>query len=450
MKQADISTSFGSIFALLWPQILIMYVLCVMNIVPIWAAGKMSANTQAAYGVAVQVLFFLNVVSVAISAGATAVISHSLGALKTNRAHAYTLLTIISNIAFGVFIAVLGWIFARQIFALLTLSGEALEIAFKLWDILLLSLPFSYALNAASVVFRSFREVKIPLVITSFACLIHLFFTLGFGFGNFGLTKLGFIGIAWAYFIAQFLGAFLSIFMLIRCGFLRFTLPKIKWIIAGSPRLFKTALNSGATSVVWQGGNLTLYYITASLPLYATDALAGLSAGNRIESMIFMIGMAFNMSASVLIGNCLGARKPNEAKRVGAWLIFGSSFLMSTIALVLTPFIYDLSAFISNDILAQHYTANYLVFNFASTPFAVASMVFGGVMIGARAAIFNLLIFGLCFWVVRIPLAYYLGHVVMRDASGIFLAMLLSQAVQAAAILWVFFHIDWTKYALKK
>ena len=449
-KQADISTSLGSIFALLWPQIFIMYLLCVMNIVPIWAAGKMSASVQAAYGVSVQVLFFLNVVSVAISAGAVAVISHAIGARKMDRAHAYTLLTIALNIFCGVLLALFGWIFTEQIFSLLALKGQALQIAYEFWDILLLALPFSYILGSCATLFRSFREVKIPLFITAFVCALHFFFTLGLSFGDFGIEKIGFMGIAWAYFIAQAFGSILSLFMLYRCGFLRFITPKLKWLIAAVPRLFKTAFASGATSLLWQGGNLTLYYITASLPFFATDALAGLSAGNRIESMIFMIGMAFNMSASVLVGNCLGARKLAEARRVASMLIFGSSLLMSVIALLLVPFIYELSAFVSAESLAQHYTAQYLIFNLASTPFATASMVFGGVMIGARAAHFNLLIFGLCFWVVRIPLAFYLGHFVMMDASGIFLAMLLSQAVQAAAILWVFFHIDWTKYANKK
>ena len=70
-------------------------------------------------------------------------------------------------------------------------------------------------------------------------------------------------------------------------------------------------------------------------------------------------------------------------------------------------------------------------------------------MIGASAAHFNLLIFGLSFWVIRIPLAYVLGHFVWGEATGVFVAMLISQVIQTALMLYVFYRVNWTKYALK-
>ena len=57
--------------------------------------------------------------------------------------------------------------------------------------------------------------------------------------------------------------------------------------------------------------------------------------------------------------------------------------------------------------------------------------------------------FGLSFLVRRIPLAYALGHFVWGDATGVFVAMLISQIIQTALMLYVFYRVDWTKYALK-
>ncbi|MDD6925856.1 MAG: MATE family efflux transporter, partial [Campylobacteraceae bacterium] len=160
--------------------------------------------------------------------------------------------------------------------------------------------------------------------------------------------------------------------------------------------------------------------------------------------------VALHISASVVVGNCLGAKRVAEARRIAAILAFSGAAVMSVVAGILWWFMSDLAAFMSDDDMVQFYIAEYLKYNFLSTPFSIISTIFAGVMIGASAAHFNLLIFGLSFWVIRIPLAYVLGHFVWGEATGVFVAMLISQAIQTALMLYVFYKLDWTKYALKK
>lgn len=445
MSKPDISTSFSSVLALLWPQILVMYVLCAMSVAPVWAAGHMSPSIQAALGVSLQIIFFLNVVSIAINAGATAVISQSIGAGRIIRAKLFVGVTILTNLLLGLLVAFIATLFGKYAFLLLGLSGTELEIATKLCNILFLSLPFAFAFNSGAVIFRSFRQVKTPLVITIFACALQitLLYTLCVGENS------SFMGIAWAHFYAQVFGAVASFLALYFRGHLHFALPKKTWLFGALPRLFSTALHSGATSLLWQGGNLTLYIIVGHLPLDATASLAGLSAGNRIESFLFMAGTAFNMCASVVVGNALGAGRLNEARRVGAMLTFGGALIFSFVAMILWGFMDELSALMSDDKIVQKYAVSYLAYNFASTPFSLICVIFAGVMIGASAAHFNLIIFGACFWLIRIPLAWYLGHHLVGDASGVFMAMLISQIVQAGLMSYVFFKLPWWKKALR-
>ena len=70
-------------------------------------------------------------------------------------------------------------------------------------------------------------------------------------------------------------------------------------------------------------------------------------------------------------------------------------------------------------------------------------------MIGASAARFNMLVFGFCFWVIRIPLAWWMGHHLIGDASGVFMAMLISQIFQSALMLFIFYKLNWWKKALR-
>ena len=49
---------------------------------------------------------------------------------------------------------------------------------------------------------------------------------------------------------------------------------------------------------------------------------------------------------------------------------------------------------------------------------------------------------------VRLPLAWYMGHYIWGEASGIFLAMLVSQIVQASCAFYIFLRYDWYRFAI--
>ena len=73
----------------------------------------------------------------------------------------------------------------------------------------------------------------------------------------------------------------------------------------------------------------------------------------------------------------------------------------------------------------------------------------GGVMVGAGATRYNLLTFGSTFWGLRIPLGWWLGHVLWQDASGVFCAMLVSQIVQSLAMCRVLQARRWQNFAMR-
>ena len=59
-----------------------MYLMFFMGFVAVWVAGQISADVQAALGMVNQCGILLMVVAMAISSGATAAVSQSLGALQ--------------------------------------------------------------------------------------------------------------------------------------------------------------------------------------------------------------------------------------------------------------------------------------------------------------------------------------------------------------------------------
>lgn len=80
MKNFSTSTSFYSIISMFWPQIITLYLYSLMNIAPIWVSGQINADSQVSIGVILQCILFFNVITNAISSGASVIVTQSIGA----------------------------------------------------------------------------------------------------------------------------------------------------------------------------------------------------------------------------------------------------------------------------------------------------------------------------------------------------------------------------------
>ena len=451
MPTPDLSTSPRAIWRLTWPQMLMMYLVFFMGFNTVWVAGQISADVQAALGMVTQCAIFLMVVIMAVSSGATAAVSQSLGARKMRRAQRYVGTTVLGSLGLGLLVAVGGWFFGDGILRLLMVPERILPIARELWQVTMLALPAQYIYSATGVMFRATRQVLPPLWVAALVCVVNLLACLGFGLGWFGLPAFGYMGLGWANLGAQCLGALCNCLLLANSGYLqRRALPTMRWLKSGLPYLLRVALPAGAAQIVWQSGYLTLFVLVASLPTDSVNALAGLTAGLRVEALLFLPGMAFNMTVAVLVGNSLGAGKPEEAKRLALNLVGLAALAMSLVAALLWPFRLELAELLSQEPGTQAQIISYLTYNLISTPFSIASTVMGGIMVGAGATQYNLMVYGGTFWLVRLPLGWLLGHLLWGTASGVFAAMLFSQCLQTCIMLYVVLYRDWARFAMRR
>ena len=439
---------FGTIWGLVWPQMMMLLCTIVINLTDIWAAGQLSADVQAAVGVSFQIQVFLLVFGVSLGAGGMAAVSQSMGAKKPWRAQNYVGLALSSCAVLSVGIAALIWMLRGPVLALLQTPEELIPATSYMVRIMLFGLPFACATQVAGTLFRAARQVIAPLLIVMVSCLLNVFGDLCFGLGWMGFPAFGMGGIAWSTFAASLVSALLSIFCLKRGGLIgKRLLPRLRWLKTGAPYLFKVALPSCGNSMLWHAGYLVMFGITASLP-DGVSALAGLTAGNRIESLLYMPANAFMVTASILVGNALGAGDRAQARRTGIALFFLSGVSMSAVAACMWPFIPDLARFFSSEASVQTQIVNYLFFNVLVVPFTVSGLVLHGVMNGAGATIYSLAVNTASIWLVRLPLGWGLAHFVFRDAYGVFMAMFISMVIQTSAMVWVFFRKDWARFAL--
>jgi putative MATE family efflux protein len=441
---------YAAIWSLAWPQVLMMFAHFWVGFVDVYVAGKLSSEVQASLGVITSSLFFMLIIAISVANGAVAAISQSIGAGKGKRADRYVGLALMLGVVAGAVILVAG-LFGQGLFLeLLQIPAEIQDVARYFLSVYLLMLPAYYTLVVTNAVFRARKEVHFPLFAMIVILVANTIGDFGLGLGMWGFPNLGFKGLAWATFGSVLAGTLFNLCVFKAKGLLkRSAFPPYRWIKYGLPYLFKVAWPAGLMQVLWQTGYLVLFAITAALPREPVQALAAMTAGLRVESLLFLPGFAFNMTASVLVGHYLGAGKPDEAKKIG-YRIWGIGVgLISVATIIVWQFADPIAGLLTEDMAVRVEMVSYLAYNMAAIPFTVTVMILGGAFVGAGATLYNMAIFGCTVWLFRLPLAYALGHQVYGEAVGVWMAQFASQFVQALIVLAVFKYGNWTRFAMK-
>jgi putative MATE family efflux protein len=442
---------YRTIWHLAWPQVLMMLFHFFIGLADVWVAGYINREVQASLGIITQSLFFLLVVATAMANGAVAAISQSIGAGLYKRVQRYVGLCLLLAALLGGVFLVLGLPFKDLLVSALQVPPTMRPITEYFLTIYLYVLPPYYILIITNAIFRARQEVMFPLYCMILVTTTNTVLDIGLGLGWWGMPNLGFKGLAWATFGSITAGALLNLAVLWRKRLLNpSSFAPLRWMKRATPYLVKVAWPAGLMQIVWQSGYLVLYAITGSLPHGEVVALAGMSIGLRIEALLFLPAMAFSMTASILIGNYLGARQPEEAKRFGFRILGLGMVSICLFSIVIWQFVSPWVNLLTRDAAVALQAVSYLKWNMLAVPFTLTSMILAGAFNGAGATLYNMIIMGAATWLLRLPLAYVLGHEVMDSAEGIWIAMFCSQVIQSTTLLYFFTFKNWQRFAMIK
>ncbi len=439
------------ILSLAWPQVLMMFFHFWIGFLDVYVAGLIDSKVQASLGIVTQILFFLLIVAISFANGSVSTISQSLGGQRETRAKRYAMLSLEIAALAGIILCFLGFLFKKELVLILKTPRPLYEITTYFIKVYVLLIPIYYLFITTNAILRAQKQVYVPLISIMLVTILNGALNFSLCFGYFIFPRMGFKGLPWATFFSVLSGCLVNILYLTKKGWVRYRfIPKIKWIKAFFPYLWKVSWPIGLNQLLWHFAYVILFSITATLPQKNIVALAAFTAGSRIEAILFLPAFAFNMTASILVGHYLGNGDYNGAKDIGqkTWML-GIS-IISFLAIILWFFVQEVAGILSDDPLVQMEIINYLKYNVLAIPFTVSTMIFGGVFIGAGATKFNMMCIGGSVWLVRVPLAYILGHIILKDSSGIWIAMFLSQMSQSLIMGFLFIKDKWMGYSMKK
>ncbi len=433
-----------AIWVMSWPLTLTTVAASVVGMVDVHVAGLIGSTSQAAVGLAEQVIFLFMVFLMSVSVGTTAIVSRAYGEKDLAQADYATAQSLALSVLMGLVLTVLAIFTANYLVPFFAQSPQMVsETDLYLSIYALYLVPFSLVCISNGA-FRAIGDAKTPLLIVTVEVLINVAGDYITVLGNWPVPGLGIRGIAGSAVVGAIAGALLSIYCLMQSPLknsLKLLFPVSRTAVA---RVLKVGLPAGFQRLSWAASVFVVFFILSRLPS-PTAGLAAWTIGMRVEALLFMPLMALSLAVGSIVGQSLGAKQVERAFKAGWHVTWIGVGWMLVLSVVLFTFATPIASLISHDPDTIAITADYLRINALSEPFLAVSMILSGALQGAGDTRVPMWISIFCNWVVRLPLAWFLATNAQWDANGVWVAMSVSVIISSVIIAFRFQSGAWIK-----
>ena len=413
-----------------------------VGIVDTLMVGRLGAAELAAVGLAQLLIFFQMALVFGLGIGLTVMVAYHTGAGDAAR-RAQTIRT---GLALGLGLAAglsfLGLWGSRWAAALLGATDRVLDLAVAYLVVSWLLFAFLVFLHLLSAIFQGAGDTRTPLKVVAVVNLLHVAVALPLVFGLLGAPALGVVGAAVGSGVSEAVGVAWLLVLARRRGLL---LPGAWADREAVLRMGRVGWPAIGERLVTNGMQLVFARVVIG---FGVAVYAAHQVGLNIEALSFLPGVAFAQAATALVGQRVGARDPEGARRAAGQALLVALAVMSAfgVAFVLAPALWVRLFTPEPEVLA--WGAPLLrIMGLLQVPLAIA-LALAGSLRGAgetRSVLLAAIVGG---WVVRIPLAVGLGVWAGYGILVVWLTMVLDWVVRALLMGWRLTHLDWARIQL--
>ncbi|WP_295419469.1 MATE family efflux transporter [Sulfurovum sp.] len=401
--------------------------------------GRLSAFAVAAVGLGLQSLMFVFAVLTLLHVGTSALLSRFVGAGRMKRASMG--LSTLLRFAFMLSLPVMaGWYFvASNIYVWFGTAPEVVQLGESYVQMLTWMMPFVFMKLVFVSALNSAGDTKTPMKVKTGSIILNVILNYLLIFGHFGFPELGVLGAAVGTVIVNFLEFLVYVIL-----YLRNKTPYMPaWHYSKS--LLSRALKVGIPASFERSltfGSFMLF--TAIIAKYGTAALAGYQIGLRVEGLAFMPGIGFTIAAMALMGQGLGAKKPQQAREDVILVLKYTSGFMFFLSFFMIFMPEKIVWLFTDDAQTIEEASLYLrVVGVSQIPLAF-NFVLSGALRGAGDTKRTLKINLISLWFVRIIPAFVLSWY-FESILFVYLAMISDTFVKAVWLWRTFQKGEWQK-----
>jgi len=430
-----------AIFLLAIPMVLEMIMESIFAIVDIFFVSKLGYDAIAAVGLTESMMTIVYAIAVGFSAGTTALVSRRIGEKHPGAAAKAAGQSMLAGMIVSVLLAIPGFFYSYELLRLMGASEELARMNHGYTQIMFAGNAVIMMLFIINAAFRSAGDAALSMRVLLIANGINIILDplLIFGFGP--IPALGIEGAAIATNIGRGFAVVFQFYILFK-GKMRIKL-RLSHLIPD--------LHLMATLVKLSiGGILQNMIATASwivmvriISVFGSAAVAGYTIGIRIIIFSLLPSWGLSNAAATLVGQNLGADKPDRAQRA-AWITgFSNMILLGLISVVFVAFPGFFVRMFISDTEVLKAGINCLQIVSAGFLFYAMGMVMTQSLNGAGDTYTPTLLNFICFWLIEIPLAYLLAIFAGLEANGVYYAIVIAESTLTLLGIYIFSRGKW-------
>lgn len=336
------------VFGLAWPVIGENFLETLLGIVDTWLVSSLGAAALAGVGTAIQFMFFVISAMSAVSVGSAVLVAQAIGARNMVRASSLAKQSLVWSIILSIPLSLIGEFNASTLVGIFGMDAEVSSIGAAYLRVTMVTVVVLVMLIIGSGVLRGAGDSRTPMLVTALANVVNVILAYGLIFGKWGLPALGVIGSAWATFAARALALVLLLIVLWRGrngvsirgaqGWLPDWKIGRQMLAIGVPAAIEQVLMSTA-----------FLFMTTAIAHLGTLALAAQRVAINAMSLSFLPGFGFGIAATTLVGQSIGARRPQEGEAAAGIAMRWAMIWMGGLGIVFFVFAEQIMGFFSDD-----------------------------------------------------------------------------------------------------
>lgn len=278
--------------------------------------------------------------------------------------------------------------------------------------------------------FQSMEKTMIANLIALLAAGINFALNYALVFGKFGMPQLNEEGLAWASLLIRSLMGFLFFLLAYRWWYCSF---RVDWIFMKE---------------IWKVGapiSMTLFFeimafcsVTLLVGKFAEIQTAANNLALNLGSLAFMIPLSISAAVSVKIGHSYGERNKDAILKYSQVSLFSSFISSIMLGLLFYFFPITIMSLYTQDTLVLEWGAKILFWVACFQLFDGAQVTLAGILRGLSVTRPASLAVFVGYWIIGIPLGYYLGFFTSMQSQGLWAGLALSLAMVALMLAILF------------
>src|SRR5215472_6355295 len=430
-----------AILLLAIPMVLEMVLESLFAVVDVFWVGRIGANAVATVGLTESMLTLVFAVAMGLSLSTTAMVARRIGEKNPEAAAVAGVQAIFLGLATSVIVGLPCLFLAPRLLRLMGATPEIVAVGSNYARIALGGNGVVLMLFLNNAIFRGAGDAAIAMRLLWVSNIINLILDpcLIFGWGPF--PKLGVTGAALATFTGRSIAVIYQFYRLLQgTERIRVLQRQIRLNFGVLLRLLRVSVTGILQFAIAHTSWIGLVRIVS---IFGSAALAGYTIAIRILIFVILPSWGLSNAAATLVGQNLGAKQPERAQ-ISVWRTgFYNMLFLGVIGVIFLLFATPTVRLFTNDPVVVPLAATALrILSYGNIGYAYG-MVMLQAFNGAGDTVTPTIVHLFGFWLLEIPLAYYLAIPAHVGANGVYTSIVVAECAIATAGVLLFRRGRW-------